>query len=199
MLKKMMLLALSAAALVAFAIPAAASATVTLTENEEPLPVPSDVTATSTNLVTTTAGGTLECEKVTLHLRLLANGIDHVVLQQLGEATTTNCKLNIVVAKLDALITDGTLGVGENSEITIDTQGTGVTTAHFGADVPEAGANCSQDGTVHVTATNGTDILDVGPSELTASGGTACKNGTIEGTFTLETSDGTPIDIDADN
>jgi hypothetical protein len=201
MLKKMMLLAMSVGALVAFAAPAVAQANVQLTDNNGQRLASNQgvgITATSTNLVTTLeGGGQLECEHVTLHLELLTNGLNHVTLKQLGEATTTNCNLN-VGALFTAEITDGTLGFGEGNEITIDTWGEGTTNALFGADVPELGINCTQEGSVDVLATDGTDVLDVEPSLLT---GTGCGNGTIHGEFTLETSgtNGAPVFIDAVN
>lgn len=199
MFKKMTLLAMAVGALVAFAAPAVAQANVYLyeinaAEEEVVLGNNAGVTATSTDLVTTLeGGGQLECELVTLHLQVQTNGQNHVVLKQLGEATTTNCKLNVGTL-LSATITDGTLGtgIGQEHKITINTWGTGTTGGHFKADIPAAGLECELDGSVHVLGTNGTDILHVGPSALTATG-TGCHNGTIEGSFTTETSNGTPV------
>lgn len=199
MLKKMMLLAISVGVLVAFAAPAVAQANVYLyeiiEEEEVALANNAGVTATSTNLVTTLeGGGQLQCELVTLHLEVQTNGLNHVVLKQLGVATTTNCNLNTGTL-FAATITDGTLGagIGQEHKITINTWGTGTTGAHFKADVPALGLECNLDGPVHVQGTNGTDILHVGPSALMGTPAPPCHNGTIEGTFTMETSDGTPV------
>ena len=198
MLKKMMLLALSVGALVAFMAPAA-QANVQLTDEGEPLASGADVTATSSNLITTLAGGgQLECEKVTLHLTVGTNGLNHVTLNQDGFATTTNCNINVGI-KFKAVITGGELGHAEGTEVTFDTWGTATTTAHFGADIAALGLACTDTGLVDVLATNGTDIIDVKPSVLTGSGSEGCGNGTIHGEFTLETEDGTPVFVDAVN
>jgi len=178
MLKKMMLLALSACALVAFAIPAAAQA-VQLTDEGETVPKGTKVTATSTNLKTTTLAGTLECAKVTIHGTVLDPGPTQVVI---GETVTTTEGCN-------ALITNPTAGT-----ITINS-GTGTATgASFTADLG-GGVQCTIAGNLGFTYTSGTDVLNIPGSTLTNScGGT----GNMHGSFTLETPEGeTPIEIDA--
>jgi len=196
MFKKIMLLALAVGALVAFAAPAAAQANVQLTDELGALEENDEVEATSTNLVTTLSSGRLECAHVVLHLTVVTNGLEEVVLEQVGEATTAECFINVGI-KFPAKITDGTLGVGEGHLITIDTWGEGTTTAHFGADVAALGLACSDDGSVDVLATNETSTLDVLPSVLVGSG-SGCGNGTIEGTFELSSANGEVL-IEAQN
>ena len=202
MLKKMMLLALSVGALMAFAVPTVAQADVQLTDvNGEP--VSGEITATALGTLVTTVNHPtpfprLECGNVTLHMNVLTNGLEHVELEQIGEATTSGCALNLNgTTKLPASITDGTVGA-----LTIDTWGEGSATSTFVSDVPAAGlANCRLEGDVNVLATDGTDILDVEPSLLTKEEGSGegCSNsGTIEGSFTLENNLG-PLTIDAVN
>lgn len=195
MLKKMMLLALSVGALVAFAAPAAAQANVRLTENGTALANGAEITATSTNLVTeTVGGGTLICEKVTLHLEVVENGLTHVELKQLGAATTTNCTASGV---LPATIFNG--GVTEN--ITINTWGTSNTNAtflskvYFDAEHTQLAQECDYAGTFHIVPVgpSDTDTIKVTESPLTAPG---CENAHIEGTFTLETSGGAEVTLD---
>jgi hypothetical protein len=203
MFKKLTLLAMAVGVLAALAVPAFAQATVKLTENGVALAANSEVTATSSDLVTETEKGILECEKVALHLEVLTNGPTHVVLKQLGTATTTNCGLNIGVATLPATIEDGTLGVGEGSELTINTWGTGETNATFVANVfadpehHELLVSCHDEGVVHVQATGGSGLA-VGPSLLHSESEGCAEVGVFHGGFSLETNDAglTPVTID---
>jgi hypothetical protein len=199
MVKKLMMLVMAVGALVAFAAPAMAQAETVLTQEETPLAAGSHVTATSiNNLVTTLEGGpVLACGEVMLTLEVKANAPEPV-LKQLGEAVTVGCGLFVGAPEpFPATITDGTLGVGEGSEIKFNGTGGAVTTAHFGADVPELGLVCTLDGAVTTQATNGTSTLDVAPSLLAGAGTPGCSNGTLEGSFQLETENGTPIEIDS--
>lgn len=212
-IKRMLLLASMALAATAFAVPAMAQADVTLTDPEnQPLANGAKVTATSENLVTTTGSGTLECSLVTLHLEVKTNNNKHVVIEQLGEATTEGCVLNAGEAgTFPTTITDGTLGVGGGEKrLTIDTWGTGETNATFvshsyleGFPHEEAFqiATCHFTGPVHVLATDGTDIIHVNGELAKTPGEESCpsETGNLHGEFTLETPNGTTVIIDAVN
>lgn len=205
-IKKTLLLASMALAAIAFMAPAAAQATVKLTDpNNQALGQGALVTATSTNLKTTTEAGILECAKVTLHLEVKSNSQNHILLEELGSATTEGCGLNVGVATLPTTITGGTIGVGEDLKLTINTWGRGSTTATFVSHTYEnAGhtvqlATCHFTGLVSFAATHETDILHAGPSQLTkTTGEESCPaaTGSIAGTFTIETSNGAEVKID---
>ena len=197
-IKKMLPAAVMALAAIAFAVPAMAQAqTHGLTSPENTFidtsGGPVEITATSTDLKTTTASGTMECEKVTLHLLVTENTDTHVVVSQEGEATTENCQTVEVpfFGTVPTVITDGTV-----EETTFDTWGTAEAPSSFTADLEGLG-ECELGGNVHMQATNGTDIIDVGPSTLTGPGGFPCPSeGTMHGTFTMETPDGTAVIAD---
>jgi hypothetical protein len=201
-IKKMLLLAGMALAAIAFAAPAVAQAEITLTDNGEPLPDGAKVTATSENLETHTANGSIQCEKVTLHFEVTTNGHEHVVLAPLGEMSALNCSVNGVVP---ITMTDGTV----TSDLTFDTWGTGEADAtvtfdifpqgdpgpflpcHFQTEDPPDG-----DGPLHLQATDGTDIIHLdGVLIETGTPGCAAESD-ITGTFTMETTSGTPIIFD---
>lgn len=184
MIKKMMLLAVSVAALAAFALPAAASAD-TLKEGGTALKPGTLFTATSANLTTVTGVGTLECEKVALHLELVSN--TPATIEGVGPATTTGCKTN---TGRFVTVTDGTVG-----EFTM-AGGSGVANAFFASDIyldsSEATllAQCSFAGEVEVTNVGGGAIEVAGP-EL----GGPCGNGSMSGEFSLETSGGAALEL----
>lgn len=189
--KKIMLLAGMALALVAFAAPAVAQAKVTLTENGNALKPGDLVTATSTNLQTTTALGlTLTCQKVTLHYEVEVNGLDHVVLQPTTAHNATAETCHVITP---GGITDEVhISNAGTEELTINTWGTGEAASTFTSLITGV-ATCTFSGAVHVQATGGGG-LNVGPSALTG----PCGGGTIHGDFTMETPDAnkTPITLD---
>jgi hypothetical protein len=199
-IKKMLMLASMALAAIAFAAPAVAQADVELTEKGTPVAVGADVTATSTNLETATSTGTLSCEKVTLHFEVDANGPEHVVLDPIGEATTEGCE--VTENGFSVTITDGTI----TENLTINTWGTGEVGATFISDVyspldPEhlgpPALSCHFAGKVHAEgAASGSDILNVGPSILAGTGTNCANAGQMTGEFTMETEDGTPVELD---
>jgi hypothetical protein len=189
--RKTVLLALVTGALAAFAAPAVAQANVALTDGEGNVIEPgTGITATSSNLVTTTASGTIACASVVLHFELEVNGPEHVVLGQIGAATTSNCVVKTPIGNFSINVTDWTVG-----SVTINTWGTGEASASFGADIPAFGLSCVFAGSVHPQATH-PDILDVGPSTLAGSGTNCSPTTTIEGQFTIETSTGGEVTID---
>jgi hypothetical protein len=190
MLKKMMLLAVAAGALVAFAAPTVAQAT-ELKEGKTKLAVGAKVTATSTNLVTTTAAGKLACALVTIHGNVTENGPSAVI----EPTSTTTSECHLITASNGVThavtITDPTVGT-----IKLTGGGASSATATFIADIPTLGVECHFAGTVAFTYVSKSDTFSIPGSILTGSGATCpVSEGTIEGSFTLETSTGTPVEI----
>jgi hypothetical protein len=186
MIRKMMLLAVSVGALVALAAPAVAQAT-ELKEGNKKLAVGSEVTATSTNLKTTTSQGTLACELVTLHATVAQNGPGNVIIEPVV-TTTAECHI-LTPATHAATITEPTVGT-----ITIG-GGVGSASATFIADIPDFELECHFSGAVGFTYVAGTGVLSVPGSPLAGSGTNCPAAGTIEGSFTLETANGSPVTI----
>jgi hypothetical protein len=181
-LKKMLILAGMALALVAFAAPAAQAHG--LLEEGDPIGDESPVTLTSTNLQTVTPLGTLKCEKVTLHYHVEKDGNNgvHVALEPTPAATenaaTENCVLN---ESIPVHISEA----GTHT-VTIDTWGHGETQASFKGLITHplfGNITCTYSGKVTVQATDETDIVHIGPSQLAS----ACGEGTMSGEFTMET------------
>jgi opacity protein-like surface antigen len=176
MFKKTMLLALSAGAIIAFAAPAMAQAdelvesggTVHLAKGAE-------VTATSTNLATVVPGvGTLTCSKVTVHgtLKKVTAPIT------IGQTTTEveGCNVPVTNPEVAEIVIEG--GSGEGSGVS------------FTADLSPS---CMLGGTVAFTYTTNSDVLSIAGSILTGTCGGG--QGTISGSFTLETANGTAIEV----
>lgn len=188
-LRKMGTLIGMALALVIFAAPAAQAAPPHgLTEGGIMLEEGAPVTLTSTNLKTETGLGTLTCAKVTLHYHVETNNEEHLALAPTPaatkNATTENCKLNgtTTVHISDAGTHTVTMDTWGHAEV--ESSFKGVITSIFGP------ITCTYTGKVTIQATTTTDTVHVGPSSL-ASG---CGAGTMSGTFTAETPDGTPLE-----
>jgi hypothetical protein len=177
MFKKMMLLACMATAALAVSA-SAAQAEGLLKEEGVPLKVGAEVTATSGNLTTeaTQLGGNLECEKVTIHGTVTANGTEEATIEE-NTVTTENCNAPITVSTVGTIhLSAGGTGVG--------------TDATFVAD-PAPELSCHFTGNVGFTYTAESDILNVPGSTLLGN----CGEGHMRGSFTLETEDGTPVTI----
>jgi hypothetical protein len=190
MIKKMMLLAMAVGALVALAAPAAQA--IELKEGGKALKTGVEVTATSTNLVTTTASGTLSCELVTIHGTLAKNG--PAVEIKPTTTTTKNCSINAGEKGVhSATITSPAVGT-----ISVVNQGVGSASAvTFLADIPDFALECHFSGTAGFTYVSGSSTLTVAAasSVLTGSGTNCPTSGTLEGSFSLETSNGTAVTI----
>jgi len=172
MIKKLAMLAMAIGALVAFAAPAIAQAD-ELTEEGVPLEVGAEVTLTSTNLVTTSPLGTLTCKKVTIHGEVTEN----------GPTTVKGREISTTVEGCNHTITDPTAGTLSLSGGTGSTSGT-----KFVVD-----GLCTFTGSIPFKYSAPTDeAIITGEKQLTS----ACGPGTMTGTFTIETSDGTPVDIE---
>lgn len=187
MIKKTMLLAISVGALVAFAAPTAASAQ-QLLENGTPLAKGAEFTATSTNLVTTTAAGTLECVNVTIHAEVKNNKA--TTSEAVSKSvTTTNC----VTTTPESVPTTITAA---SANFHLEPSGVGTAGATFIADIGPS-LQChfaSTTPALGITYTTNTDSVHV-EGTLVGTGVGCPSSGTIHGDFTLETSNGTAITI----
>jgi len=195
-IKRMLMVLSMAMAVGAFSAPAVAQANVILTDPPgTKVPVGAGITATSTNFHMPTSIGTFTCKKVTLHYTLVTNGNNHVVLNPVNtpthNGTTEGCEEHTVFGSFASTATN--FGTGQ---LTINTWGTGVTPFTYTTTVPALNLHCTWTGNLHVRGTNGTDIAHAGPSSVVGSGPNCPASGTVTGTFTLETSNGTPVTID---
>jgi hypothetical protein len=182
MLKKTMLLAVSAAALAAFAVPTVASAQL-LKHTGVALAVGAEVTATSTNLETTTGLGNLTCKKVTIHGTVTENTKTSSKVASTS-VTTESCDILTLPSKVvdSAIITNASAG------FVIAKKEVGTASAAFTADIGEG--SCNEEGNPGLTYKSGTDLLSV----KGALNGT-CGPAEIHGEVTLETANGTPVTI----
>jgi hypothetical protein len=185
MLKKMTLLAISVGALVAVAAPAMAQAQqlyelngkqhVALVGSSDPTKAPK-ITATSTNLVTTTPLGSLTCTKVTIHGLVTKNTANEVEISN-NVVTVEGCNHEITPATVGSItiVKSETLGVAHDATFVVDHG------CHFTGDIPFDYAH-------------DTDVLTVtGSNQLTGTPSSPCGTGSMTGSFTLETSDGTTV------
>src|SRR5665811_668784 len=162
--KRLMLLLSAAVAVVAFSAPAAQAQT--LYEGTSPSANDAEVTATSTNLVTVSPLGTLECELVTLHITITDNQ-SHPTTGTDAATTVSECNKNI--------------STQTSGSPTLSTGGTGV--AAGATFVVEA--FCDYSGNIPFSWESGSDVLTVTGEEQFSS--SFCGKGTMTGTFTLET------------
>ena len=172
MIKKLTLLAMAITALVAFAAPAAAQAA-EAKEGANKLAIGSKITLTSTNLVTHSALGKLECAKVTIHGELTENG--PTVKGKENSTTIEGC---------NRTITDPTAGTVSLSGGKGSTTGTKFVVEGF----------CSFTGSIPFSYVSGTDVATItGSNQLTSP---FCGSATMTGSFTITTSNGTtPVQI----
>ncbi|HWM63890.1 MAG TPA: hypothetical protein VNP96_07875 [Solirubrobacterales bacterium] len=199
-IKRILLFGSIALTVIAVTAPAAAQAEVTLTEDTQKLAAGAGVTATSTDLKITTSQGTIVCTKVMLHFEVVTNGPGgHVVLNPLGEGTTEHC----TVAENGFRVTITDLTVVQN--LTINTWGTGnvgvtlIDHIYHPSDVNHTTPlqTCHFAGTAHLEGRGwGVDEFEITQSALTGTGPGCPPVGAIEGKFTLETSNGTPVELD---
>ncbi len=180
MLKKMTLLAMSVGALIAFAAPAAQGQQLYELEGAThvPLKVGAGVTATSTNLKTATKFGNLECKKVIIHGVVAENNATKSRITVAKEQVTVEeCNSPIVAPGL--------------TEITIEAGGVGLGT---GAVFTSSATGCTFEGNIPFSYTTNTDVLTItGTEQFTGTPDPACGKGTMTGSFTLETSNGTAV------
>ncbi|HET7590466.1 MAG TPA: hypothetical protein VFK14_09860 [Solirubrobacterales bacterium] len=191
MLKKMMLLAMAVAALVAFAAPAAQAAT--LSDSEGDLENGASLKATSTNTVTTiNEEVSLECAHV--ELTGTAGGEGTNIESVAGVGTTENCVVQPFGAPANVSVPAFSLNLGAEE-------------AEFGFEFssPALGLEgCSMSTTggvfpVFATWTLNTDVIHLHGGPLVGGGpGTGanpCPEGAkeIHGTYTVTTLNGDPV------
>ena len=187
MAKKLMLLGMAVVAFAALALPAVASAAPALTEPAGTLvPKGATIVGTSTNSTTVTSAGTLTCAKVTVTGEVTENTGSSVKGVAKGEGKTEGCKLG----SSSLTITDPTL-----LAISSNTPGKGVVSLTFIADL--FGIPCHFVGNnLPFTYTSGSDSMSIAGT-LTGTSGFPCpSSGSFSGTYTLETSNGTPLILD---
>jgi hypothetical protein len=187
MLKKMMLLAMAVGALIAFAAPTVAQAELTGVEKGD------TIIATSTNLRTTTAGGTLFCKHVQINAEVTGNGA--TATAQTTSVTTNECSVEQNGAPV--IITSASAG-----EISLGGEA-GTAQPAFVDDIPAAFlAGCELSGEAAVTYVSGTDVISIPKPETPNMAGGAtdpagCANaGFIEGDLTVTDGEGNPVLVD---
>ena len=197
MLKKLTLLAMSVAALVAFIAPAAAQATGPLITNAEG-GAAGKITATSTNTVSETENGTLECTTVTLHLTATENA--NTTVKGSGTGTASGNPGAEPPTHTGRCASSSGLGV-EITSITVSdihlTKHGGVTTGtakfsytydlYFGA---LKVAECTFGGEATVERT-GASSMSINGNLTKTAGSEACPAaGTISGSFSVKDENG---------
>jgi len=184
MIKKMMLLAVSAAAVVAFAVPAAASATPLLHDANEK--AANNVTAVSENTISTTGLGKLECTTVELSITATENTTTTAHGSGSGAAFGTPP----LGHERDEPCLGGTGHVVISrvavNTVHLDDDGTGHASFEFDISSP---VQCTVDGTAGISYTPGGTTLTLVNGTLEGTPRTFPCNlldGTISGDFTLQ-------------
>jgi hypothetical protein len=171
MLRNAMLLALSVSALVALAAPAMAQAD-ELADSGGPLEAGAEITATSRDLALTTALGTVECERVILHGHIVENDDLSIVIME-TEAAVEGCNTTVNPAF-------GSIQLGAGGGLS------------FGSSFSVAEGLCTFSGFIPFVYFLESDTLEIWGAEQLAGN---CGVATVEGSFTLETENGTPVFI----
>jgi hypothetical protein len=185
MLKKITLLAISVGALVAFAAPAVAQAQQLYELNVKQhvsLNNGAKVTATATDLTTHTVFGTLTCKLVTIHGEVLENNANTVRIGN-NSVTVEGCNVPITNPSVGqiTIVKAETVGIAHDATFV----------AHI---PPPAEVTCHYTGDIPFSYAHDTDTLTVtGANQFTGTPNPPCGTGTMTGSFTLETSDGTTV------
>jgi len=186
MSKKMTMFALAVGALIACALPAAANAQ-TLEEGGTALAVGAEVTSTSTNFKITTGAGNIVCAKATYHAEVAANTEESGSTLQsapFGGFVVTGCTVNGVPVTVTA-----------PAIATVTFSGFKGGTTGFTLITDIAGLSC------HFSGVPGVTSFPLGVDSFHLEGALVgthlpCPAGAVvEGDFTLETSDGTPVTL----
>lgn len=191
MAKKLIVLAMAVAALVAVAIPAAASATELRMTNSSGALVPTGtaITGVANNstlrLVTKeTTLGELECESIMLNGKVTVNNGTKVEGEGTAGSTTANCHFqpSNKVAEVTAI---------KLTNLKSETTGVGSFEAEYEAIIP-GGAPCHfvTEGPGEFTFTSGSDTIEVAPTAVESA---ACGESTLVGKVKLETAAGGAI------
>lgn len=185
--KKLNMLVVAVAAFAAFAMPAAASAAPHLFEGESELGEEVSLLGTSKNAITTnTALGTLECESLTVNATTSEDNASTGIEAEGTAGETAECD----AGEFPLTVTDPTL-------LSLETRGEdkGTLSLTFIADVGPF--ECHFQGTGGFTYETGTDVLSI--AGITLASAELCEpeegHSTFEGSFTITTSNGTPLTI----
>ena len=201
MFKKLILMALSVAALVAFAVPAAASAEGPLITNSLG-GAAETIEATSSNTVSTTPAGELKCTTVNLHIELAEN--ENTTAQ--GAGTGTGEGNPNIPTDTGTCVSSSGLGVHITS-VTVSNihmtkhggETTGTANFAYTYDLYSGStlvAECTIGGSETVKAT-GTSTLNISGTLTKTAGTSLCpETGTIKGDFTLDDEFGGAAHID---
>lgn len=180
-LKRSLLIASMALTALAFAAPAAQAQLYELDEDGSHtlLKAGDEVTATSENLVTHSAVGTLECELVTIHMKVTDNTPPEGSAEEIA-TTVKGCNHTI------------TNPMSGELSLTSGEEGTGGTGLGEGATFTVEGF-CTFSGNIPFSYETNSETLTVTGENQLSSG--LCGKATMEGSFTLETEDKTPVYI----
>lgn len=169
------------------ALPAMAQAAPSLKSGGMNLAIGAKVVATSTNTITETNLGTLECALVTIEGEVTVNPgatLEH------GSGSATTCSVSGFKVEVKSIAVP---------KVQFNEGGTDTASMEFAYDIPEPGITGCHLGSASVgsTWTNGSSIDQIGPSLITGGGGsTSCpKEGTLSGTFELKTPTGGAVTV----
>lgn len=191
MFKKLMLLAVSVTALVAFAVPAVAqgSAIITNAEGE----AAQTITAFSSDTKSKTAGGTLFCNEIEMHIEISQNDTEKATGSGTGSAKhegTQECEIVEAGAKV-VTVTQVSI-----PHIQINGNGTGSATFTYVYDIPGP-TKCHFEGTAGITYTAPTNKIAISGTltgKKIEGAGNCSTTGSIAGNFTVkDETGGTPI------
>jgi len=196
MLKKLTLLALSVGALLAFAAPAQAANP--LLTNDLGEPAPTYITATSSNTITHTSAGTLECTTVELTLHITENTNNKASGHGTGKAEGTvpaKTHTGHCGSSSGAVVEITNVTVSNISLEKVGAETKGTAGFSFTYDLRSAtGAGLLAECTFGTTAENkvevtktGTHTIKIHGNIVKTAGGAFCPSGgSITGDFTLE-------------
>jgi hypothetical protein len=180
MVKKLTLLAMFVGAIAVFAVPAMASASSLVEGKGNPISTPAQLLGTSTNVKTVTSKGTLTCEKVTVSAEVTKNSGGTVEAKGTStENKTSGCKLGSEPTTIE-----GPHLVSLKST----TSESGSASLEFSA----FGGLCTFTGSVPVTYSIGTNVLNLSGSLSSA----FCGMATFSASVSLETSNKTAVQIE---
>jgi hypothetical protein len=191
MAKKFSLL-LAALALLAFAVPTMASAA-KLTEGGKLVEPGTAILGTGSNVeLNSNLLGSIICEKITLKGTVTKNnGTEVEGSGENKEPGTTNCKNGVKPVKVTS-VNLKKLFVKSATEAT----GSFETTIDIGKE-PETVIECTFTGeNIPGSFVNETDTVSFNTTTFSVKGSAACGNAKLKGSFTLETTNGTPVILD---
>lgn len=193
MIKKLILLAVSAAALVAFAVPAAAQADPIVTGSSGG--AATEVTAVSENTKLTTTSGVLECKTTDFAIILMENNTETAYGYGTGTAQG-NPHFGSHIGHCTSS-TGATVSVTKVTVFQFDLRpgSTGTSSFSYAFDIGSTPFifHCTLNGTTNVTRSNGGNTMTISGS-LSGPGPFPCPaSGTIHGSFKVTDAGGTVV------